>query len=597
MRLTRTLILLAAVVTVATALAGAPVVALVGTAACVASVTPGPTLLRRLVFALPVLTGLTAAAFTVLALIGFEADVRWVMVGVALACAVVAVVYPPQSAPVADAVDAWSAAATVGALALVGRAAVTWHAPEMLARLAKHTDGIRHIALGAAVERHGGYVTFSPDPHRLPGLQHYPQGGAGIMAIVLRAFTGRHTDIASTTVVGFWVLVATLCLMTWVFTTLALSFARRTNGLTGRPQEAAIVTVIAVAVAAVGPHFIVYEPGYFTQDVALIALMTSMCLMLDSRGNHRTVAVLAVLLITLSQTWYLLLPVAGVIVAWWWHEHRLTKTNFVWMLAAAPFIVFPLVTGPSPTRQLVVIGGTPEPSRYVIAALLIGGGATMPVLRRQAAARRWNLLTVTLAASLALMLLVGAVEIVGASATSAYYAIKLFVLVLILAGLAIAVALPAALRSNDPRDRVLAVVMGLSIIGMTAAAWPYFVNKTSTPPARNVREAELYFAQKPTVERSAGLIVIYDGCDERDRFLTHALTTLGNEFDPTRFHDMTRFMNSSGSPPRGLASLSHDPGVRSLRVITAQPCAPRDLDELRKLPNVTVLGETQRASG
>lgn len=596
-RLPRTLILLAAVVTVAAALAGAPAVALVATVACVASVMPGPTLLRRLVFALPVLTGLAAAAFTVLAVISVETDVQWVMVGVAVACAVVAVVFPPLSAPVADTVDAWSAAATVAALALVARAAVTWHAPEILARLAKHTDGIRHIALGAAVERHGGYVTFSPDPHRLPGLQHYPQGGAGIIAIVLRAFAGRHPDIASTTVVGFWVLVATLALMTWVFTTLALSLARRTNAFTGRPHECATVAVIAVAVAAVGPHFVVYEPGYFTQDVALVALLTSMCLMLGSRDDHRVVATSAALLIALAQTWYLLLPVVGLLVSWWWREHRPTKADMAWMLAAAPFVVFPLVTGPSPTRQLVVSGGTPQPSKFVIAAMLVGGGAALPALRRQAIARRRDLLTVTMAATFALMLLVGTVEIAGASESSAYYAIKLFVLVLILGGLAIAVVLPAAARSSDPRDRVLAVVMGVSIVGMTAAGWPYYVNKTSTPTTRNVREAELYFSLRPTVESSAGLTVIYDGCDERDRFLTHALATLGNEFDPSRFRDMTRYMNSTGSPPSGLAALSRDPGVRNLRVITAQPCAPHDIDELRQLPHVTVIEKAQQTSG
>src|SRR4051812_46042243 len=161
-------------------------------------VIPSATIVRRLVIALPVLVGTMSMAFTVMSVLGATSEFRWQLLTVAILTAIPAAIEPRPPAAWADAADGWSAVASVAVVAIVARSAFTWSSADVLARLATHTDAIRHITLGSIVERHDGYVTLASHmEHLLPGLQRYPQGGAGFLAVVLRAVGGSHPDVAS----------------------------------------------------------------------------------------------------------------------------------------------------------------------------------------------------------------------------------------------------------------------------------------------------------------------------------------------------------------------------------------------------------------
>src|SRR4051812_19300907 len=114
---------------------------------------PGATIVRRLVIALPVLVGTMSMGFTVLSVLGVTADFRWQLLTIAILTAFPAAFWPQPSTPWADAADGWSAVTSVAVVAIATRSAFTWSSADVLARLASHTDAVRHITLGSIVER------------------------------------------------------------------------------------------------------------------------------------------------------------------------------------------------------------------------------------------------------------------------------------------------------------------------------------------------------------------------------------------------------------------------------------------------------------
>src|SRR3954463_1057842 len=174
-------------------------VELLATFLLVASVVPATTVVRRIVIGVPVFVATTSMMFTTMSVVGMTPDERWPLLVIACVVCACTAIAPSPAAVWADRVDGWSAITTLATVAIVSRAAFTWNAGDVLARLARHTDGIRHITLGAVVERHDGYVTLAADmEHLLPGLQRYPQGAAGFIATILRAVAGPHADAATT---------------------------------------------------------------------------------------------------------------------------------------------------------------------------------------------------------------------------------------------------------------------------------------------------------------------------------------------------------------------------------------------------------------
>src|SRR3954471_17457944 len=425
---------------------------------------PGATIVRRLVIALPVLVGTMSMGFTVLSVLGVTADFRWQLLTIAILTAFPAAFWPQPSTPWADAADGWSAVTSVAVVAIATRSAFTWSSADVLARLASHTDAVRHITLGSIVERHDGYVTLASHmEHLLPGLQRYPQGGAGFLAVVLRAVGGSHPDVASAITIGYWVLVGVLGITVWLATTLAINIAGRSSerGLSWKSLGAA--SLVVGATGAIGPLFLTYELGYFAQEVGTVALLASLCMMSESEWRPRTAVILVLLIIGVAQSWSLLTPVVVTGIAWWWWAQPRRRLLALPALLAAPFIVFPFVTGPSPTKQLLATGTTPVPDQLAVAALIVGGGVGLVSLGiRRIRTRASGTFVVTTAAIMTLMLAVGIIELVQAGPGSAYYAIKLFVLLLLFAGIAMAAGAPVALRSGTSRDRVLAATTGVA---------------------------------------------------------------------------------------------------------------------------------------
>jgi hypothetical protein len=554
-----------------------------------AFVLPAPTVLRRLVVAVPVFVGASAIAFTLLSVAHVQADLRWPLLAVALMTFAVATAAPQPLPPWADVVDAWSAATAVVVGVVVAHSAFAWGAANVLARLATHTDAIRHISLGAAVERNDGYLTLAAHmPHMLPGLQKYPQGSSGFLAITFRAVAGTHPDVASTLLVGYWTSVAVLGLTAWLGTSLAIAVARRTvTRPLSWPQIGAGSIVIA-ATGAVGPQFLTFELGYFAQEVATLALLATLCVLVEARWRTRVAVTLMLLLVAAAQSWYLLTPILVTVVGWWWWRQPSRRTLALPAAAALPFVAFPFLTGPSPTNQVLASGVTATPSKLAVAALILGGGIALVVLRpRPLRARAGGVLAVSMATVMALMIAVGAVELVRAGPGSAYYAIKLFVLVLLFAGIAMGAGLPVALVTAAARERVLAAATCISALAVLGAGWAYFADKTADPAERTTQEARQYLQLTRHWPRGA-LVLIYDGCGRRDRFLSHAVANLSSEFAPALNTDLAAFMNSRDDRSGGIPDLARR--LRGhLEIITAQPCAPQQVDRLDRLPGVSVI--------
>jgi hypothetical protein len=581
-----------------TAIGGATLAALVGwfglelvaTILLVASAIPAATVVRRVVIALPVFVAAMSLAFTVLSVLGLTPDLRWTLLAVALVSFVAAVVAPPASIPFGDAADAWSAVTSLAAMAVVARSAFTWSSGDILARLATHTDAIRHITLGAVVERHDGYVTLASNmEHLLPGLQRYPQGGAGFIAVALRAFSGSRPDVASTVVVGYWVLVGVLALTVWMTTTLAIVIARRSSAheLSWRQLGAAALVVGLTAV--VGPQFLTYELGYFAQEVATVALLGSLCVMIESGWRLRTAVTLVALVVAVAQSWYLLTPIiVGAIAWWWWGQHR-RRLLVIPAIVAAPFIAFPFIAGPSPTEQLLATGNTPAPTEFAVAALIVGGGAGLVALGvRPLRARAGGVFVVAMVLLAALTVAVGILELARGGADSTYYAIKLFVLLLLFAGVAMGAGLSAAMHSRTSRDGVLAATTGVATVVIAAAGWSYFADKSSDPPPRTAHEAQFYLDHAGSIQPKA-IVLAYDGCGRADRFLSHAFANFSMEFSPEVNPDFADFMNARDGDAAGIATLLRHVSGRSVEFITDRPCAPQEVTRLDDLPRVTVL--------
>jgi hypothetical protein len=557
---------------------------------------PGPTLVRRAVVAVSTYVGVTSMAFTVLSVCRWQTDLRWLVLGVGIATVVGAAVAGPARVRWADSVDAWSAVTSVLVVVVVARNGFRWAPADIIARLASNTDGVRHITLGAAVNDHGGYLTLARGPdHLLPTLKHYPQGSSGLLAIVLRSLAGEHPDVGITALIGFWVLVSILGLTTWVITTLVILLARRASSQPLSSHAVAAACLVILATDAVGPEYLTYELGYFAQQVATLALLSSMCLLVEVPWRGRLALTLALLLVCVAQSWYLLTPIFAVVAGvWWWRQPR-RRLLAAPLAVAAPFVAFPFVTGPSPTKQLVAIGITATPNRIVVSALVIGGIVAVLVLHRVGRRGQSAVLLRSLVVILAFMLLIGAIELLRASTDSAYYAVKMFVLLLMFGAIAMGAATAVTLATRDGRDRVLAGAMLIAAMATVVGGFSYFHGKTNDPMPRTVREAQSYLDLVDHHDDGA-IIVAYDGCGVRDRFLTHAIANLSMEFSPQFTHDMAAFMNSDGANIDGLTRLARDPQEPRLEVVTYSPCAPQRIAELAKLPHVTVVDASRESS-
>jgi hypothetical protein len=161
------------------------------------------------------------------------------------------------------------------------------------------------------------------------------------------------------------------------------------------------------------------------------------------------------------------------------------------------------------------------------------------------------------------------------------------VLVLLFAGIAMGAVLPVALVTAAARERVLAAATCISALAVLGAGWAYFADKTADPAERTTQEARQYLQLTRHWPRGA-LVLIYDGCGRRDRFLSHAVANLSSEFAPALNTDLAAFMNSRDDRSGGIPDLARR--LRGhLEIITAQPCAPQQVDRLDRLPGVSVI--------
>jgi hypothetical protein len=188
-----------------------------------------------------------------------------------------------------------------------------------------------------------------------------------------------------------------------------------------------------------------------------------------------------------------------------------------------------------------------------------------------------------------LLAVVGVAEIVQAGANSAYYAVKLFVLVLEYAAVIMAAGVATALGVRGSRETILAAATSVAAVSAAASGIGFYLSHTATPPARSVREAALYL-QHTRHMRSGDFVLAYDGCGMGDRFLSHAFANLSGEFSPALNNEFAKFMNAKRSNIDGLRQLASDRRVSNLVIVTSRPCEAGQLRQLSTEPGVTVIG-------
>lgn len=563
------------------------VVVAVATIALVAIQMPGTTWVRRVVTAVPAIVGATACVFTVLAFLHMTPDLVRVLQVVAVGAAVIGIAAPATArARILDDIDVCSAVTAVVVAIAVARTTPGWTAGAYLARLARGTDATRHVAIGAAVAAHHGYVTFAPTPALMDFLHRYPQGGAGLLALIGRS-AGVTSSAASLADTGYWVAVAVFALTAWLAVSVALVGAARIVGVRATATARVTATGAIALMFTVGPAFFVFDQGYFAQEVATLALFAIVLAVVSGSGSSRAAITASVLVVALTQSWYLITPIAVGVVALFWWRTRPGKWAFLGGILCAPFVAFPIATGPSAAKQLSAFGGTISPGRVAVCGALIAIVAGLIALRVQPEQPvETRVITQTFAMLLAMTVLVAIFQLLHGGL--GYYTVKLFDLSLLYGGVVVAVGLAVATAgfAHTPQ-RILAGAASAGVLTMTAMCLPYFIAHTGTPAARQVAEASAYLQRHPDGLPPGSAAAAVDGCGAPAQLLTQAFANMSRQWSPAVDEDVAR--NLAARPGDVSALIDLASRSRILEIYTYRPCDTAAVATLRRQPHVRIV--------
>jgi hypothetical protein len=410
--------------------------------------------------------------------------------------------------------------------------------------------------------------------------------------VFLRATVGPHPDNVALLRASAVAMTVMFALLVWVATSLALRTAEEVvGGATSHVASAAAAAVVSSAfVVATEPT--IHAAGFFTQEAALIAFTSAMCLLAETRAaSLTTTAALAFLSIAVTHTWYLLTPAVAPLILDYLARAGVTRRgrHLAVLLAAGPVVAFPVVTGSSPVKQLVTAGSAPFPSgsaSALLVMLLVTGLLALRVSRANGKAATVLKIGCTSTGLLAL----GVAGYQLSAHALGYYTAKALVVFLAIGSLAAAAGVAAALTClSDSRNAVLASTLLASATVLTLVSWPRFYALVSTTAVQQARahEADAFLDRHPRGLPDGALAFAYDGCDYRQRILSQGFANLGVTWTEAVLRaEGEVHVNQPGA---GIQRFAESAGTRSVEVYTSNACGAAVPGWLRQLPNVTVI--------
>jgi hypothetical protein len=570
-------------------------------------VMPGPTVLQRTATAIPAFMALVASVLTVLALLDLTVDWRALAACLVVVTGLVSLlVSPSDSTPRRwlSPDDIWATVTAAISLLLLARSFVGASTGRRMALLSHGTDAGTHLQLAKAILEHGGYVTFldGTSPHLVEGVQQYPPGLSGALALVLGVGPGPTATPAQILQIAPYALTFLYALLVWFAVRLTLTLAREVSGQGSHPS-AALGAALLCPVLLLGFNVFLAQGGAYTQAVATTCCLAMLIVAAGEKApGLRTTLVIAALAILACQTWYLLAAVlVAPIVA---HASRLTGGAILrrsWIaVVGLPISLFPLLTGPDAHSQLDSTGAAPTPTLPGVLGLLLGLAVGVTYLSLQRPPRNNRAVKAAVASTVcALVLAVGVIGLqMHDGGTIKYYGVKaLYLLFLLGCILSTSAAIAAVTRPRRSARRLAAPAMvAAALLGpVTAmvATWPVVDRFVSGLPPRHQDGAVLdaIFVEHPFGSDPSGPdIWVADGCNRPDdQIASKWAYDMGGGWSADRESTWLSFAYSSPDDLDALATRARQIAPRLLQVYVHENCQPEALRALTQAGNVEVI--------
>lgn len=564
-------------------------------------VVPAATLASATVVGLPVLAGAACLVLTGTA-VAERSISGTTLAGVLLVVVLALNAATPRARRLGNLDDLLAGTASLAVFAVFGAPYVGADTGRRLALLSFTTDAGNHLQLIRAVMRHGGFLSLLPglQGELYGGMEDYPPGLSGVVGLVLQAHLGSEPTVAAFVGSVSLALVGLYAVMGWLATSLALVVLRRL-----RPDAGLLPRALTTAASA---GFLLF--GYDTQllrdacyaQILATAAVLAFSLVLQADVVRYAPAALALLCLTLMDSWYVLAPVLAclALLHLWLHPGS-RRAALAWYAAIAPACAFPVLTGPG-AKHLNVPGFLFFPrSAGVLALALTLGAALGYVVLHGGRPRRTRLLLPALAAGLlSCTVAIGAYQAVTDGAAG-YYALKALYSTFVLAGCttALAVGLVSADRARPTtppggrRAALLALPALVLAVPLASLSEPLLRGYVRGLPVTPDQPAALAapFKDHPLGVGGHDDAWIVDACGPlRDFVLSKWVYDLSLGWSVRREELLMQIRKiKDGRPYRALAAMAADPTVASVTVYVHHPCQQDDLRLLEQVPKVRVV--------
>lgn len=545
-----------------------------------ASLMPGRSFVRRALYSLVALYAGNAAVLTAFAVARVPCNPAWIVAGYLVMGFAISTRRRPQIAPLSRTDDRWALGLGLVAFCVVARDLVFASTARVLGILSETTDPATHIHLIRAIMRQRGYVTFASQTGLDPGVNLYPPGWAGNVWFFVELGWGRHVGpftvvrlTALAAVFGYAVLVALLTL-------LAMDL------LPERTPRAGAIALLAPTVLCGFVIFFVHAASY-SQIWALNAILVVLLLIGDRAVSATTcTALAAAAAVVLAQSWYLLAPMVGAVALVLVAERRPARRVVVaWAVVAAPFCVFPILTGPDPVAHLKMHGPATLPTITGVVGLLIATAAGLAVLMTRRLDDRGQVLglAATIVAGLFVVLFLAVTGPEGVRVVS-YYNGKVLLSVFLFGTIA------AAATWGGQRLLFALAVVGViaGLIGARDEGWPPgpgIVSKTVDEPVFAALVASHPRGITPDTD-----VWVVDGCDQlSDLVSSKWMYDISLAWSQARYDAAYAYAFARSHPMDELQKRLADPTLKTMELYVGHQCHPQEVAQLATNPKVHVI--------
>jgi len=549
---------------------------------------PAATWVRRVMHAALLLFAANTAVLTILAVADVQCSPSWLLAAYLGVLGIASLLQPPpEPARIADRDDVLAAGlGLLTALILLGP---LLHATpgQTLAFTSQTTDGGNYAQLVLGTQKAGGYFTLPPPAGVLLGMKNYPPAWAGNAWLFGSWATSQHlSPIGSVRVVGAFG-VCSYAALTMASARLAL-FLSRILAARGRSRQVPPVALVA-GIATFGWGLFILNLAAYTEVMALLA--TTALLLVQAEDNVPTNWVIwlaAAQVEIVSQTWYVMLPVAAGVAAVAVLARRpslrqLVATSFI----SAPFVLFSIATGPGASQ---ISAGGPEmlPVLLGIVGMLAATGvAVRTLLLRRPRSDSLRLCTAT--AIVLSLLLVVALVVVQPKGTpgASYYTAKMLLAVMWLGGTAASGAFGGWQRLRSSQT---IAVLGIVTCFITTAHAVLPPRAAQTNGQLRSADLDVVLSRHPGgVPRSTDIWLI-DGCNRvGDLVASKWFYDLSLTWTRARAEALDAYTLDKDRSVDAVKSRAADPAVASIEVyVSPRNCQNAHIEELGLLPKVSV---------